>query len=87
MHPSKGYYIGLVRELRRLRADYMFVAKDGLFAVAKVGAKIDAVLKTHADEQKRTLAAEAEQLAGAEWTQAVHVVDGDFAGKHLSNTV
>lgn len=86
-HPSKGYYIGLVRELRRLRADYMFVAKDGLFAVAKVGAKIDAVLKTHADEQKRTLAAEAEQLAGAEWTQAVHVVDGDFAGKHLSNTV
>jgi hypothetical protein len=86
-HPSKGYYIGLVRELRRLRAEYMFVAKDGLFAVAKVGAKIQAVLNAHTEEQTRVLKAEADQLAGAEWTESTYVVDGAFVGAHLTNTV
>ena len=86
-HPSKGYYIGLVNELRRLRAEYMFVAKDGLFAVAKVGAKIQAVLNAHKAEQTRVLADEADQLAGAEWTQCTYIVDGEFAGAHLSEAV
>ena len=86
-HPSKGYYMGLVRELRRLRAEYMFVAKDGLFAVAKVGAKIQAVLNAHKEEQTRLLADEADQLTGAEWTQCTYIVDGEFAGAHLSQAV
>ena len=61
--------------------------EDGLFAVAKVGAKIQAVLNAHKEEQTRVLEAEADQLAGAEWTETTYVVDGEFAGAHLSTTV
>lgn len=86
-HPSKGYYIGLVRELRKLRADYMFVAKKGLFKVAEVGAKIDAVLKAHALEQERLLAKDVDQYAGAEYTQVEQIVDGFFMGAHLSDQI
>ena len=86
-HPSKGYFIGLVKELRKLRADYMFVAKKGLFEVAKVGAKIDAVLKAHAGQQKRMLGKEAVQLEGAEYTQVTQIIDGDHAGEHLAATI
>ena len=87
-HPSNKYYSGLVQELHRLRREYDFVAakKGGLFKVAAIGARVDSLLKGHAEEQQRQLHREANELAGNEWAEVGALVDGDHAGAHLSRT-